>query len=812
MRLDAAVRGMVASLGDPARLHAISRRIRFLPRPDLLEGEEGRWRSTWLWLLRLGAFVVTVVNMVVAALFLIGEPLHNPLVAGGLFLIYLSQLAILQDLWLPGPRRHQVAALGVMYVGLFVAEYARPGTPDPYGAWWPMLLLITGILIASGRLEGYLRVLGIVGALLAHILMRLWDWRLSLGNIEGYIVDRYATELGQLLMISASVITGMWAGLRGAATVDSALSSVRHRHEEVAHGGQKVFEQREADRFIHDDVLHTLRMVALDREAVPARTAIEASARLARSLGEAGTEVAGHGGLRARLDDMARGLASDGIRIDVVGDEVTLPPDVQRAFQRASLEAVHNVLRHSGTNEARVLVTHTGPRIVVTIRDRGRGFSPSQRSPGRGVAESIVARMSDVGGLGWISSEPGRGTMVRLEWAPQQPGENRPWLRATYGSASQVFGALLLMAAPLVVHNVWSTALHGHYLAAPWAGWMASIAVLVVYAGAAFYGLRHGLTLLPSIGISVTAVGAILLNGLALPPGNLNANHFWMAGGALPLALLQSLFRPRRAVFLTGASLVVATVAVLWVRGSPGPFQVPVLDPPLNVLITLPILLAPLLGVAACWAIRVTLEHAAQHAMLSHETAVRNFDAALLHAAERQALHERTERRAQTVIDFVTAVGDGRLDPSDPLVRAQADELERAVRAETAPERLRAGQAWHLRREIDRLLSAGVTVKLRHGAELTSEVSAWLARLLAGLDENEVTSVRVTVLPAGSGAGWRVATVLQPASERVLVHTSGLGLSAVAEGDQVHLEHYLGGGDADALARVPGSTGTFAES
>ena len=49
-----------------------------------------------------------------------------------------------------------------------------------------------------------------------------------------------------------------------------------------------------------------------------------------------------------------------------------------------------------------------------SIRDDGRGFDPSIVGDRHGVADSIVARMHDVGGRAEIRSAPGAGTEVQL--------------------------------------------------------------------------------------------------------------------------------------------------------------------------------------------------------------------------------------------------------------------------------------------------------------------------------------------------------------------------------------------------------------
>ncbi|HHW82488.1 MAG TPA: hypothetical protein GX743_01505, partial [Actinomycetales bacterium] len=253
------LRRRLFALARPPRREAFGDRARRMLPPESSQAGESRWLHTWLWLLRLGGIAVVGLNMVTGFLFAGLGSLQNPVMALGIFLIFLSQLGILADLWQSGPLRQQVGSMVVLLAGLYVAESARPGIADATGAWWPMLFLISGVIYGVGRFTGVLRVAALAALVAVHASMRLWDWRHAPSPFAHDLMDRYATELGQLLVIAVCVAIGMWVGIRGAITVDLGLERERRRHEEEAEVGRAVFEQREADRFIHDAVLHTLR-------------------------------------------------------------------------------------------------------------------------------------------------------------------------------------------------------------------------------------------------------------------------------------------------------------------------------------------------------------------------------------------------------------------------------------------------------------------------------------------------------------------------------------------------------------------------
>ncbi|NED55992.1 ATP-binding protein, partial [Micromonospora aurantiaca] len=59
-----------------------------------------------------------------------------------------------------------------------------------------------------------------------------------------------------------------------------------------------------------------------------------------------------------------------------------------------------------------------GGTVVVEVVDDGPGFDPSTVPAHRyGLRESIHGRMSTVGGRAVVTSAPGTGTRIRLEWS-----------------------------------------------------------------------------------------------------------------------------------------------------------------------------------------------------------------------------------------------------------------------------------------------------------------------------------------------------------------------------------------------------------
>ncbi|GAB3254344.1 hypothetical protein GCM10027456_30330 [Kineosporia babensis] len=116
---------------------------------------------------------------------------------------------------------------------------------------------------------------------------------------------------------------------------------------------------------------------------------------------------------------LAETTAAGGVAVSYSPLQTLMLPSTPAIAIRDSVrEALTNVARHASVSEADLSVQHDRGRLVVEIRDQGRGFDPAEvPSHRRGISESIVSRMSRAGGLGTVSSSPGRGTVVRLEWA-----------------------------------------------------------------------------------------------------------------------------------------------------------------------------------------------------------------------------------------------------------------------------------------------------------------------------------------------------------------------------------------------------------
>jgi signal transduction histidine kinase len=233
---------------------------------------------------------------------------------------------------------------------------------------------------------------------------------------------------GWLLVVEALVAAGLVAVIRGGAweadaSVAVSLESERRIRAEEA----RRADEREQNRQLHDTVLSTLTMVAAGAFAEPSPALTAQAARDLRVLQElAGAPAApggweGLGGPVELIDlgpELERAAASTddlAVRLDLV--PVTLPSPVADQLAACVGEALRNVERHAGTDEAEVTVTGGAGWAVVEITDRGRGFDPAATPPSRrGIRESITGRMLAAGGRAAIASRPGAGTTVTVSW------------------------------------------------------------------------------------------------------------------------------------------------------------------------------------------------------------------------------------------------------------------------------------------------------------------------------------------------------------------------------------------------------------
>ena len=124
-------------------------------------------------------------------------------------------------------------------------------------------------------------------------------------------------------------------------------------------------------------------------------------------------------GLGAALTRHARAVSettgiSVSTQVDRIDDELTA--EAELALYRLVQEALHNVVRHGDTQEARLAVKRLNGRVEATITDQGRGFAVAPALAGGALGLiGMFERAAYVGGKVEVDSAPGKGTTVRIQ-------------------------------------------------------------------------------------------------------------------------------------------------------------------------------------------------------------------------------------------------------------------------------------------------------------------------------------------------------------------------------------------------------------
>ena len=88
------------------------------------------------------------------------------------------------------------------------------------------------------------------------------------------------------------------------------------------------------------------------------------------------------------------------------------------------LEALNNVLRHSGADQVSIRLSQDQGQFTAEISDNGQGFDIAQVRSGMGL-ENMQERARQLAGRLALESRPGAGTRISLHLSVRQPSEGR---------------------------------------------------------------------------------------------------------------------------------------------------------------------------------------------------------------------------------------------------------------------------------------------------------------------------------------------------------------------------------------------------
>jgi hypothetical protein len=476
--------------------------------------------------------------------------------------------------------------------------------------------------------------------------------------------------------------------------------------------------------------------------------------------------------------DLAGGLREDSRSADRVRVfatmEVTVPPEIAKAFRGAVAEAVRNAHRHGDATRIDIIVADDGALVTVSVADDGRGFDPARALAGsHGVRYSIIRRMEAVGGSAEVESAPGEGTVVRLNWSPVSPvADEGP--RTILARARPVVGdlrkALALVFGPYlalnVIYSVWYTA-NGDL---PWwpllwfAGIVAISAVLLVRLDA------------PPSGLESVLYGAFVVAGTAavfaiLPAGSLHDYAAWPVGAGGQVLALLVVARPRwEGLTATGLLQAVIVAAVATGRYEPGNWPEPLGD----VLTAMASILVP---VVLTWAVVDALARLGDSIQRSRQAVAARLAERYVARARASAGRRWVADPEAEVLPFLTAVATRTIAALDPATRAAARSLESSVRDELVIPGILDS---HSRALLRRARSRGARVVFQAGNVGGFEPEVVRALVEAAVSTDPLPQ-EVTVSMLGRGPTAAACVVVVP---------GGLGIEdalALALGSRLHL-------------------------
>lgn len=209
------------------------------------------------------------------------------------------------------------------------------------------------------------------------------------------------------------------------------IDSIGNAHRVERQASETEAQRRQGARLLHDTVLATLTLLAHSGRGVSVdalREQAAQDAQLLRQLRLGGTPTPSASG-SYQLTSVTTAPAANSLEsvksrfgrmgLDVIwhgSGQVVLTGAALDSFLLALAECLENVRRHSGVNSADVTITEDQDTVRAMVTDAGVGFDTSAvPSTKLGIKESVVARLSDVGGRTRLFSAPGSGTTVVLE-------------------------------------------------------------------------------------------------------------------------------------------------------------------------------------------------------------------------------------------------------------------------------------------------------------------------------------------------------------------------------------------------------------
>lgn len=218
-----------------------------------------------------------------------------------------------------------------------------------------------------------------------------------------------------------------------AADVAGAIESARLLEQAQATAAAE--ERSRLAHELHDSVTQTLYSISIVAEALPRvldrdlKTAKRSAGHLRQAslgaLAEMRTllfelrpdalKEASLGTLLGQLGNVLSGRTRVPVEVTVEG-KANLPPDVKLALYRIAQEAFNNIARHAGATHVSATLQNLPDRVILTMRDDGRGFAPDSVPAERLGVRFMRERAERIEAAFTIESRLGHGTQTTVEW------------------------------------------------------------------------------------------------------------------------------------------------------------------------------------------------------------------------------------------------------------------------------------------------------------------------------------------------------------------------------------------------------------
>ena len=286
-------------------------------------------------------------------------------------------------------------------------------------SWQGFLQSIFGAVIVTTLASG------IVGAIVGQIVARQVSRRLiaiadtaekwSKGDLSELASERPDDELGLL----AAQLNRMAKGLEQVITLRKEVATLEER--------QRI--TRDLHDTVKQEAFATSMMVASAQRFQKAGD----QAGLQRALGEAFElsrqmqtnlslileQMRSVAKSASMSDRVARIAEAWGKRTSIaIRFETTMSPFVPAEEQAIRIleEALANAVKHSDATSISILLDHQEGKVLIEVRDDGKGFSPEEPSRGMGLTSMAERAARLPGGSLKIESQVNKGTRVRLEF------------------------------------------------------------------------------------------------------------------------------------------------------------------------------------------------------------------------------------------------------------------------------------------------------------------------------------------------------------------------------------------------------------